>query len=104
MRCGVYSNAMKSEMLLGGDLAALQLFDLSRSQVVKEVPHIPMIRAFYQTYSVRPSELIFLAFKRKPLNPDRNRHCGHLYAAVPANLLRWQQWPSVYARSSHLQV
>jgi hypothetical protein len=47
MRCGVYSNAMKSEMLLGGDLAALQLFDLSRSQVVKEVPHTPMIRAFY---------------------------------------------------------
>lgn len=57
MRCGVYSNAMKSEMLLGGDLAALQLFDLSRSQVVKEVPHTPMIRA----HSDRPSGLIFLA-------------------------------------------
>jgi hypothetical protein len=28
---------MKSEMLLGGDMAALQLFDLSRSQVLKEV-------------------------------------------------------------------
>jgi hypothetical protein len=37
MRCGVYSNGMKSEMLLGGDMAALQLFDLSRSQVLKEV-------------------------------------------------------------------
>ena len=56
MRCGVYSNAMKSEMLLGGDLAALQLFDLPRSQVVKEVPpHTYGIRVFYmKAISVRP--------------------------------------------------
>jgi len=49
MRCAVHTNNAQTELLLGGDMNALQLFDLVRFQTVKEVQ--TRQRVFTATFS-----------------------------------------------------